>query len=214
MNPISVIVVDDHAVMRQGLRALLAVSGDITVIGEAQTGREALARVAELAPDVVIMDITMPELNGIEATRAIRAKWPRTEVVILSMHADAEYLFRAFQAGANGYLLKESAVDEIISAVRAVCGGRRYIGHGISLEGAPESFVEARRSPLDSLSVREREVLQLVVEGHSSAAIAEAIHLSPKTVESYRSRLMKKLGVRDFAALVKFAVQHGLTRTR
>jgi DNA-binding NarL/FixJ family response regulator len=214
MNPISVIVVDDHAVMRQGLRALLAVSGDITVIGEAQTGREALARVAELAPDVVIMDITMPELNGIEATRAIRAKWPRTEVVILSMHADAEYLFRAFQAGANGYLLKESAVDEIISAVRAVCGGRRYIGHGISLEGAPESFVEARRSPLDSLSVREREVLQLVVEGHSSAAIAEAIHLSPKTVESYRSRLTKKLGVRDFAALVKFAVQHGLTRTR
>jgi DNA-binding NarL/FixJ family response regulator len=214
VKPISAIVVDDHAVMRQGLRALLAESGDITVIGEAQTGREALARVAELTPDVVIMDVTMPELNGIEATRALRAKWPQTQVVILSMHADAEYLFRAFNAGANGYLLKESAVDEIISAVRAVCAGRRYIGQGISLEGAPESFVEARRSPLESLSVREREVLQLVVEGHSSAAIAEAIHLSPKTVDSYRSRLMKKLGVRDFAALVKFAVQHGLTRSR
>ena len=214
MIPITVVIADDHAVMRQGLRALLADTGDIHVVGEAQTGREVIACAASLAPHVVIMDLTMPDLNGIEATAIVRARNPQTRVVILSMHADAEYLFRAFQAGANGYLLKESAVDEIISAIRAVCAGRRYVGAGISLEGVPESVVDARRSPLDSLSRREREVLQLVVEGHTSAEIAEAIHLSPKTVDSYRSRVMKKLAVRDFAALVKFAVQHGLTRAR
>ena len=212
MSALTVLIADDHAVMRQGLRALLAGDPDIEIVGEAATGREAIDLVAALQPRAVVMDIAMPELNGLEATLRISEKWPDTRVVVLSMYADAEYLFRAFQAGASGYLLKESAVDEIIAALRAVCSGRRYIGAGIPLEGAPDDLLEARASPLERLSAREREVLQLVVEGHSSAAIGEAIHLSPKTVDSYRSRLMKKLGVKDFAALVKFAVQHGLTR--
>jgi DNA-binding NarL/FixJ family response regulator len=208
----TILIVDDHAVMRQGLRALLAGAPDLHVLGEAGTGREALELVGTLHPHVVIMDLSMPEMNGLEATIKIKERWPKVGVIVLSMHADAEYLFRAMQAGASGYLLKEAAVDEIIAAVRAVCSGRRYIGAGTSLEGAPEDILEARASPLERLSAREREVLQLVVEGHSSADIGEKIHLSPKTVDSYRSRLMKKLGVKDFAALVKFAVQHGLTR--
>jgi DNA-binding NarL/FixJ family response regulator len=214
MKPIRVIVADDHAVMRQGLRALFGETPDILMVGEAKSGRDVLACVESLMPDVVIMDISMPELNGIEATRKLREKWSGVQVVILSMHADAEYLFRALQAGAAGYLLKESAVSEIISAIRAVCSGRRYIGAEVSLEGAPPGMFGSSSSPLDSLSAREREVLQLVVEGHSSAEIGTLIHLSPKTVESYRSRLMKKLLVKDLPALVKFAVQHGLTRTR
>ena len=211
MKEIRVVVSDDHAVMRQGLRALLAHTPDIVIVGEAKTGREALASAESCDADVVIMDISMPELNGIDATRALRAARPKTQVVILSMHANSEYLYRAFQAGANGYLLKESAVDEIVGAIRAVCEGRRYIGTGTSLDGIPESLLEGRVSPLESLSAREREVLQLVVEGHSSTEIGIAINLSPKTVDSYRSRLMKKLGVKDVPALVKFAIQHGIT---
>ena len=215
MNAIRVLVADDHAVMRQGLRALLAETRDILIVGEASNGREALKRAAELQPDVVIMDLSMPDMNGLEATRALCARRPETRVVILSMHADAEYLFRAFQAGATGYLLKESAVGEIIDALRAVRAGKRYIGAGISADDVLTSEVlDAKGSPLDSLSARERQVLQLVVEGHSSAEIGALIQLSPKTVESYRSRLMKKIGVRDFPALVKFAIQHGLTRPR
>ena len=212
MNACTVLIADDHKVMRQGLRALLASAHDIEVVGEAASGREAVELAAALNPRVVIMDIAMPELNGIEATRRITERAPETRVIMLSMYADAEYLFRAFQAGASGYLLKESAVDEIVAALRAACAGRRYVGSGIALDGAPDEILEARASPLERLSAREREVLQLAVEGHSSAEIGAAIHLSPKTVDSYRSRLMKKLGVKDFAALVKFAVQHGLTR--
>lgn len=212
MNPITVLIADDHAVMRQGLKALLAPVSDITVVAEANSGREVLAFAAALRPDVVVMDLTMPELNGIEATRALRAEWPRTQVVVLSMHADAEYLFRAFQAGALGYLLKESAVDELINAIRTVHAGNRYVCSGMALEGLPDNVLDARMSPLESLSARERQVLQLVVEGHSSAAVAASTGLSTKTVETYRSRLMKKLGVKDVIGLVKFAIQHGITR--
>ena len=214
MRKTSVLIADDHALFRQGLAALLGDNDNITVLGEAQTGREALARAAELSPDIVIMDLTMPDLNGFDATRTLRERRPDTRVIILSMHADAEYVFRAFQCGASGYLLKDSAVDEILSAIRQVDGGRRFVGAGVSADDGPDGQIDAKRSPLESLSAREREVLQLVVEGHSSAEIAATVHLSPKTVESYRSRLMKKLGVRDVTALVKFAIQHGITRLR
>jgi DNA-binding NarL/FixJ family response regulator len=214
LNPITVVIADDHAIMRQGLQALFREVRDIVVVGEAANGREALACVEALEPDIVVMDVSMPELNGIEATRTLRKKWPGTRVVMLSMHADAEYLFRAFEAGATGYLLKESAVDEIISAIRAVCAGQRYVGAGISPDDSPIGVPPRRASPVDSLSSRERQVLQLVVEGYTSAQIAESIHLSPKTVDSYRSRLMKKVGVKDLPALVKFAIQHGITPSR
>lgn len=209
-----ILIADDHAVMRQGLRALLSSAGDIEVVAEARTGREALARAIELAPDVVIMDVSMPELNGLEAARRLRERCPATRVVMLSMHADLEYVYRAFAAGADGYLLKESAVDEIIAAVRAARSGRRYVGAGIDLDGGLHDVVRKALSPLESLSGREREVLQLVAEGHTSADIARMVSLSPKTVETYRSRVMRKVGAKDLPALIKFAIQHGLTGSR
>ena len=209
-----ILIADDHAVMRQGLKALLEATRDLHVVAEARTGREAVARALELEPDVVIMDVGMPELNGLDATVKIRERCPSICVVILSMHADLEYVYRAFAAGAHGYLLKESAVDEIVVAVRAACAGRRYVGVGVDPDGALPDAVRKVVSPLESLSTREREVLQLVAEGHTSAAIAGMVNLSPKTVETYRSRIMKKVGARDLAALIKFAIQHGLTGNR
>jgi DNA-binding NarL/FixJ family response regulator len=208
---IRVLLADDHAMMRDGLKALLTASLGISVVAEVGNGRDAVRRAEELKPDVAIMDISMPELNGIEATRLLRDKCPGTRVVILSMHSSSEHVFRALEAGAMGYLLKESAGAEVNAAVRAVHGGRRYLSRAIvALEPAARSGA-VRASPLDSLSARERQVLQLVVEGHSSAEIARRVHLSPKSVDTYRSRLMRKLSVSDVPSLVKFAIQHGIT---
>jgi DNA-binding NarL/FixJ family response regulator len=208
---IRVLLADDHTMMREGLRALLSRSADITVIGEVSDGREAVRSAQALSPDVIIMDITMPQLNGIEAARLLREKCPDTRIVFLSMHSNSEHVFRAFEAGATGYLLKESAGAEIADAVRAVHGGRRYLSRAIAEQGEPARAVGGKPSPLDSLSARERQVLQLVVEGRTSAEIAALVHLSPKSVETYRSRLMRKLGVSDLPSLVKFAVSHGIT---
>jgi DNA-binding NarL/FixJ family response regulator len=173
-------------------------------------GREAVRLARELTPDVVVMDISMPDLNGIEAARQIRVRAPSVRIVMLSMHANREHVHQALAAGAEGYVLKEGAATEVATAVRAVAAGRRYLSPAIE-SAMLEAGGSAARGPLESLSARERQVLQLVVEGKSSAAIAHTVHLSPKTVETYRSRLMKKLGVAEVTALVKFAVQHGLT---
>jgi DNA-binding NarL/FixJ family response regulator len=207
---IRVLIADDHAILRDGLKALLSASRDIDIVAEVGNGREAVRRAQELNPDVVIMDIAMPDLNGVDAVRLLREKCPSTRIVMLSMHSSSEHVFRAFNAGATGYLLKESAGAEVESAVRAASVGRRYISRSIAALAPPQT--EGRsRSPLESLSARERQVLQLVVEGHSSTEIAQQVHLSPKTVETYRSRLMRKLGVSDLPALVKFALEHGIT---
>ncbi len=207
---IRVLLADDHALMREGLRALLATTPDIEVVGEVRTGREAERQVARLNPDVVLMDIAMPELNGIEAARVIHLKCPAVRIVMLSMHATAEYVYRAFEAGACAYLLKEMAVEEVTTAVRTVHGGGRYLSPALA-ESVPDPGAGQARSPVDSLSARERQVLQLVVEGRTSSEIARMIHLSPKSVQTYRSRLMSKLGVSDVPSLVKFALEHGLT---
>jgi DNA-binding NarL/FixJ family response regulator len=212
---ITVFLADDHAVVRDGLRFLLEAQHDITVIGDAANGRDAVRQVAQLCPDVLIVDIAMPDLNGIEATRQIGETCPSAQVIILSMHSTTEHVFRALQAGARGYLLKESAGVEVINAVRAVHAGHRYLSEKIS-DQVIDDYVRQRdaveaESPLARLSPREREVLQLVVEGKSSAEIAGILFLSPNTVETYRSRLMQKLGISDLPGLVKFAIQHGLT---
>lgn len=207
---IRVLLADDHALMRQGLRALLASTGEIEVVGEVGTGRQAERLVLELNPGVVLMDIAMPDLNGIEAARMIHLKSPATRIVMLSMHVSAEYVYRAFEAGACGYLLKEMAVDEVITAVRTVHAGKQYLSPALA-KSVPDPGAGRGRGPVDSLSTRERQVLQLVVEGRTSSEIAHMIHLSPKSVETYRSRLMAKLGVSDLPALVKFALEHGLT---
>jgi DNA-binding NarL/FixJ family response regulator len=208
---IRVMLADDHAIMREGLRALLSANPEISVVAEVRNGREALRRCEELAPDVLVMDISMPDLNGIEAARMIREKCPATRIVMLSMHSSVEHVFRAFDAGAAGYVLKESAGAEVMKAVQTAHLGGRYLSPALEHVARDPRFTDGRSSPLDSLSQRERQVLQLVVEGRSSAEIAEIVHLSPKTVETYRSRLMKKLGVGDVPSLVKFAIEHGLT---
>ena len=212
---ITVFLADDHAVVRDGLRVLLEAQPDIRVIGDAANGRETVRRVVQLCPDVAIIDIAMPELNGIEAARKIGQVCPSTQVIILSMHSTTEHVFQALQAGARGYLLKESAGIEVVNAVRAVHADRRYLSQKIS-DGLVDDYVRQRqaaeaKSPLARLSPREREVLQLLVEGKSSAEIADILSLSLKTVETYRSRLMHKLGISDLPGLVKFAIQHGLT---
>lgn len=212
---ITILLADDHAIVRDGLRFLLEAQPDMDVVGEASSGRDAVRMATELQPAVAIMDITMPGLNGIEASLQIKASCPDTGIIVLSMHSTSEHVFRALQAGARGYLLKESAPPQVVAAVRAVHCGQRYLSPSI-IDTLAEDYVHQRSiadadSPLSRLSPREREVLQLVVEGRSSAEIARAVHLSPKTVETYRSRLMGKLGVGDLISLVKFAIQHGLT---
>jgi DNA-binding NarL/FixJ family response regulator len=209
---ISVYLADDHRVLRDGLRILLESQEDIRVVGDAENGNKAIEGITSLRPDVAVMDITMPELNGIEAAQIIHETLPETGIVILSIHSDLEHIFRALQAGAQGYILKESAGSEVISAVRAVYLGRRYLSPSIR-DLVMEAYMQNHQmhSPLELLSTREREVLQLTVEGHSSAAIADRISISPKTVDTYRSRLMGKLGVRDLPELVRFAIKHGIT---
>jgi DNA-binding NarL/FixJ family response regulator len=202
---------DDHAVVRDGLRSLLENGNDLQVVGVAGNGREAVSEALRLRPDIVIMDIAMPELDGVEATRRIVERSPETRVLILSMYLSAEHIYRALQAGAQGYVLKESAGEEVVDAIRALRAGKRYLSHRITETVIDDYLREGTNvSPLDSLSLRERDVLQLVVEGRTNAAIAQALSLSPKTVETYRARIMKKLKVKDTVELVKFSMRHGL----
>lgn len=209
---ITVLIADDHAVVRDGLRLLLENQSDIRVIGEVADGREAVEAAIRLKPDVVLMDLAMPLLNGTDATAQIIEKQESAKIVMLSMHSTVEHVFRALQAGALGYLRKESAGNEVVDAVRTVHGGRRYLSHKIT-ESMVDDYIRKRTidSPLDSLSQRERAILQLLVEGKSGIEIARLLHVSPKTVDTYRSRMMQKLGIGDLPGLVKFALQHGLT---
>jgi len=210
---ISVFLADDHTIVRDGLRYLLEAHGGIKVVGEAGNGRDAVRAVKKLRPDVVVMDILMADLNGIEATDQICQECPATRVVILSMQSSSESILRALRAGARGYLFKESAGRELVQAIHAVHAGHRYLSAKVSDEvvSACLKQEEAFRDPLAALSRREREVLQLVVEGRTSAEIAGTLYLSVKTVETYRSRLMKKLNIGDVPGLIKFAIQQGLT---
>jgi DNA-binding NarL/FixJ family response regulator len=209
---IRVLLADDHAIIRDGLAALLGAQEGMTVVAHAQDGREAVRKATELKPDVAIMDIAMPELDGIEATRLVCKSSPLTHVVILSMHTTTEHIFRALQAGAKGYLLKESAGPELVAAVRSVHAGRRYLSQKIT-ETVVVDYIREHQpiDPIGTLSNRERQIQQLVAAGKSTADIARTLFLSPKTVDTYRSRLMQKLAIDNVAGLVKFALACGLT---
>ena len=207
----SVFVADDHAILRDGLATLLGAHPDMEVVGTAANGREAVTEVLRLAPRVAIIDISMPELDGIEAARQILAVNPEVQVMILSMHAGSQHVFHALEAGVRGYLLKESASREVIEAVRIVQAGRRYLSPRVAEIVAQGVSDRSGVSPLNSLSQREREILKLVADGYSSAKIGTMLHLSPKTVDTYRSRMMQKLHVSDLAGVIKLAIQHGLT---
>lgn len=211
--PISVVLADDHQVVRDGLKTLLEAQADIRVVGSVADGREAVASAAQLKPDVVVMDISMPDMNGVEAARRIHAARAQTRIVMLSMYSDAEHVYRALEAGATGYLLKNSAGSELVAAVRAVHAGRRYLTEKIN-ELVIAGYLGENRaaSPLESLSKRERDILQHIVDGKNNRETAELLHISVKTVETYRSRMLQKLGIKNVTELVKFAITHGLTQ--
>jgi two-component system, NarL family, response regulator NreC len=205
---ITVFIADDHTLVREGLRSLLATHANIEVVGTAANGREAVREVQRLKPQVVLMDITMPVMCGMEATRQLAERCPSAKVVMLSMHATLEHCHQAVRAGASGYVLKESAAEELAAAIQSVHVGRRFVSPKIAERFQPR-FDAA--SPVESLSRREREILQLVAEGHRSAKIASLISISRKSVDTYRCRLMQKLGMRGLCDIVKFAIRNGLT---
>ena len=208
---LTVLIADDHSVMREGLKMILGSQHDIEVIGCAIDGADAIKKAELLHPDVILMDISMPHINGIDATEAIMSCLPTARILILSMYNTSEHIHRALQAGARGYLLKELAGNEIVVAVKAVARGQLFFGEGVEIPLDPRGEVLSTQSPLKSLSRREREVLQCVVDGKTSIEIGELLSISPKSVDSYRSRIMVKLGVNNLASLVKFVMQHGIT---
>ena len=211
---IRVLVADDHAFIREGLRVMLGNQPDMEVVAVAANGREAIQLVEKHEPDIAVIDLSMPELNGVEAIQQMMPRHPHLQVVVLSIHESKPYVFRALKAGAKGYLVKETAGLEVVDAVRAVQRGERYLSQSITDLLTTESFQKLESlidvSPLEALSPREREILQLVAEGKTSQEIAERLSISPKTVDTYRSRLMHKIGVEDMAGVVKFAIQHGV----
>ncbi len=212
MNPIRVMIVDDHALVRSGLRALLRSAADIDVIAEAGNGREAVAIAAKLHPDVVLMDISMPELNGLEATAQLLEASAASRVVMLSMHSTEEHVLRALRAGACGYLLKNGTGDELELAVRAAAKGESYMSPPVSRQ-VIDSYLrrtDGLDSAYDRLTARQREILQLLAEGRRTKQIAHELQLSVKTVETHRAQLMDRLGLDDLASLVRYALRKGL----
>jgi DNA-binding NarL/FixJ family response regulator len=214
--PIKILIAEDHAIVREGLKLILELNENINVIGEADDGLSAVRRTAELNPDIVLMDIAMPNMNGIEACKRIIESSKTTKVLILSMYSSHEDIYRSLKAGAFGYLLKESIGQELIDAVFSVSKGTRYLSKKVDDilidRYIKESLNEESKSPLEKLSPRETEILQMIAEGKSSNEIAGLLFLSVKTVETYRSRLMLKLGIKHLHGLIKFAIEHGLTK--
>lgn len=209
-----ILLVDDHRIMREGLRVLLEAQPGMVVVAEAENGRRAVQLASEVHPDIVIMDVTMPDLNGIEATRQVLALEPRTKVIALSIHSDRRFVLQMFKAGATGYLLKDCALEELARAIRAVADGQAYLSPGIAgvvvgefvrgltTEGSPGS---------PSLTPRERELLQLMAEGQSTKDVARVLRISVKTVETHRRQIMEKLQLNSVAELTKYAIREGLT---
>jgi len=213
MNRVSVLIVDDHNIVRQGLINLLSDEEWITVIGEASDGREAIQKVIDLAPDIVVIDIGMPELNGIEATRQILSKI-KCKVIALTIHNNIQYVQEMLKSGASGYLLKDCAVDELIEAIKSVSENQYYISKTI-VEQSLINVTTSSTVPLmdsETLSAREREVLQLIAEGNSTKIIADKLFLSPKTVETHRKNIMEKLQLFTVSELTKYALKNGITQ--
>lgn len=211
MNTIKVLLADDHVLFRAGVHALLTDVEGIDVVGEADTGRKAIEMVATRSPDVVLMDITMPEMNGLETTARLTTEYPKVRIIILSMHADEEYVAQALRAGASGYLLKDAAMTEVELAVRAVSRGETYLTPRTS-KRVIENYLQRTGNTQDAgrLTARQREVLQMVAKGYSSKEMAQILNLSPKTIETHRTQLMKQVDIHDVAGLVRYAIRTGL----
>ncbi len=211
MHKIRILLADDHGVVRKGLRYMIERHEDLEVVGEAADGREAVKMVAELRPEIVVMDIAMPLLNGIDAATQLLKEAPQSSVIILSMHADEGYLLRALTAGVKGYLLKDSADEDLVRAIRAVLEGKSFFSPAVAQMLADEYTRSMQRRAIEDsyelLSAREKEVLQLLAEGKSNKEVAALLNLSTYTVESHRTHIMQKLGLRNFAELVLYAVR-------
>jgi DNA-binding NarL/FixJ family response regulator len=210
---IRVVIAEDHLLVRAGIRALLEKAGDIHILGEASHGQEAIDLARELKPDVLIMDIMMPRLNGIQAAEQIQTLKLPTHILLLSMYSDAGFVHKALQCGVKGYVLKSSVSDELLQAVRVVSGGGRFLSSPISElieEGMVSSSASNEDDPFASLSPREKEVMKLIAEGHTSVEIGKILFISDKTVEKHREKLMKKLNARNLAGLVRLAIKHHL----
>ena len=206
---IRVLLADDHSIVRQGFRMILGAQDDMEIVGEAGNGREAVTMSEQLHPDVVVMDVAMPELNGIEATRRITEAAPHTRVLALSMHKDSVYVREILRAGARGYLLKDSIDVDLLNAVRAIAKGEGYLSPGVS-DAVLSDYRKHVTDPLDLLSSREREVLQLIAEGKTNKEIATLLNLSVYTVDAHRGRIMEKLNLHSTSELVRFALRKGL----
>jgi len=209
MKKIRILLADDHAVVRQGFKMILGAQPDMEIVGEAGNGREALELASSLKPDLVVMDVAMPELNGIEATRRMAETAPHTRVLALSMHKDSVYVREILRAGARGYLLKDSVAADLVSAVRAVAGGEGYISPAVS-NAVLDDYRRHVTNPIDMLTSREREVLQMLAEGKTNKEIATVLNLSVYTVDAHRGRIMEKLNLHSINELVRFAVRNGL----
>ena len=206
---IHILLADDHAVVRQGFKMILAAQPDMEIVGEAGNGREAVELAGTLQPDVIVMDVAMPELNGIEATRRLADSSPRTRVLALSMHKDSVYVREILRAGARGYLLKDSIASDLLAAVRAVARGEGYLSPGVS-DAVLDDYRRHVTDPIDLLTSREREVLQMIAEGKTNKDIATILNLSVYTVDAHRGHIMEKLNLHSGNELVRFAVRYGL----
>lgn len=209
-----ILLADDHEIMRDGLRAILASEENFEIVGEAENGREAARLARTLMPDVVIMDIGMPDLNGVEATRQIKTQSSGVEVIALSMYADKGYVLGILEAGASGYVLKSGAYDELQRAINAVSQGKHYLSPDIAqmvVDAQARAPSEAGTTPRTGLGPREREIVQLLAEGHTSPEIARRMHISARTVETHRRNIMRKLDLHSVAELTKYAIREGLT---
>jgi len=211
MRKIKVLIVDDHTLVREGIRALLALAADIEVVSEAANGKEALEKVKEFAPDVVLMDLAMPVMSGLEATRRIRREFPRTKVLAVTQYDDSEYVVPLIEAGARGFVTKMAAFSQLASAIQAVYKGDSFLSPSAAAalidECQLKTSVEGEKDHYQELTDREREVLKLVVEGHTAREIADMLVVSPKTVEWYKSSLMNKLNIHNRTDLIKFAIR-------
>jgi len=213
-NKLSIVLADDHTILREGLRALLTADPSFEIVGEARDGREAVRCVEKLGPDLLLIDLSMPRMSGMDAIREIKKRYPETKIIALTVHKTEEYLLTTLQAGADGYVLKDATHDELILAIKNVMGGKSYLSPGVS-EKVIEGYLEGKKSnrslsSWESLSQREREVLKLIAEGYKNKEIAEDLCISLKTVEKHRANLMKKLDLHNAAALTVYAVGKGL----
>ena len=209
MRRTRILLADDHAVVRQGFKMILSAQGDMEIVGEAANGREAVDLAEQLKPDIVVMDVAMPELNGIEATRRLAGTAPHARVIALSMHKDSVYVREILRAGARGYLLKDSGAEDLVRAIRAVAGGESWLSPAVS-NAVLDDYRRHVTDPIDLLSSREREVLQMLAEGKTNKEIAGVLNLSVYTVDAHRGRIMEKLNLHSINELVRFAVRNGL----